>query len=66
MGEIGDRKQAIVDYLHEIGEVRNAEIAELLGLRPSRTRDILSAMAEEGTIEKVGDRKSTVYRLPQE
>jgi len=59
----GDREQAIIDYLHEIGEVRNAEVAELLGLRPSRTRDILSAMVEEGILEKVGDRKSTVYRL---
>ena len=59
----GDRKQAIIDYLRSSGEVRNAEIAKLLGLRPSRTRDILSAMVEEGIVEKVGDKKSTTYKL---
>lgn len=61
--KIADRKQAIVNYMNVNDEVCNAEIAELLGLRPSRTRDVLKSMIKEGIIIKVGDKKATVYRL---
>jgi len=58
-----DRKQAIVEYLQSNIEAGNAQIAELLNLGSSRTRVVLNAMAEEGIIEKVGDKRATVYRL---
>jgi ATP-dependent DNA helicase RecG len=59
----GDRKQAIIDYLRGHKEVRNVEFAELLGLSPSRMRDVLKPLIEEGVIEKCGDKKRTYYRL---
>jgi DNA-binding Lrp family transcriptional regulator len=39
------------------------EFAELLGLSPSRMRDVLKPLIEEGVIEKCGDKKRTYYRL---
>jgi len=58
-----DRRQAIIDYMKQHHDTRVADIADLLGLSAPRVRVILRPLIEEGIIEKVGDRKSTTYRL---
>jgi ATP-dependent DNA helicase RecG len=58
-----DRETAIVNYLREKGQVKNAELAELVGLSQPRIRVLLKPMIAEGIIEKCGDKKSAYYRL---
>ena len=72
VNEIKRRKQAIktlehaeriVAYLRNAGEANNATISRALGLSPSRTRAILSAMPE---IVGIGMNRNRVYRLKTE
>jgi ATP-dependent DNA helicase RecG len=59
----GDRRQTIIEYLQANKEAFNTELADLLGLSPSRMRDVLKPLIEDGLIEKCGDKKSAYYRL---
>ena len=56
-------KQAIVVYLTENISARSAEIAELLGLKPTRAKEILAEMVDEGIIVAEGGNRNRVYKL---
>ena len=53
----------IYEYLSEHGETKTQEIAEYIGLKISRTKDYLSALAEEGKIVANGANKNRTYSI---
>lgn len=59
-----DRTRLILDAIAQQDSVANGDIAELLGLGPDRTKEILRQMVSEGLLVKTGNRKATRYRLP--
>ena len=58
-------KQAIVSYLTENISAKSAEIAELLGLRSTRVKEILAEMADENIITTEGSNRNRVYKLKE-
>jgi predicted HTH transcriptional regulator len=59
--ENGDRISAVLEYLEVHSKASNSDFAELLGLRPTRTREILQDLVQEGLIEKHGEKRHTYY-----
>jgi ATP-dependent DNA helicase RecG len=60
-----DRRQAIVNYLKINGQVKTRNLLDVVGLSDGRVRALLRNMVEEGTIEKVGDKRYTSYKLSE-
>ncbi len=56
-------KQAIVEYLTDNVSAKSSEIAELLGVRISRTKQILSEMVNDEIIVAEGSNKNRIYKL---
>lgn len=61
--KIGDKKQAIINYIKEKGSAKTAEISVLLKLSPSRTRDYLKELVDEGYLIALGANKNRKYKL---
>ena len=69
--KIGDKKSAIKDPIkmqivefltdHTVG--KTSEIAEYIGLKPSRTRDYLKELISENTVTAEGANRNRIYRL---
>ena len=55
-----NRMTLIIEYLENVGEAKTTDIAEAIGLKPARTREILSTME---TVEALGENKNRTYRL---
>ena len=60
-----ERERAILAFLGEAGEASVGEIAEAVGLRESRTRQLVADLAAEGFVAAVGDGRARAYRLAQ-
>jgi predicted HTH transcriptional regulator len=58
-----DAKQKIIDYLTENTICKSADIAQLLDLKPSRTRDYLAMLVVDGTLVAEGANRNRTYRL---
>lgn len=56
-------KQAIIAYLTENVSAKSSEIAELLGLKPTRAKEILAEMADEEIIVAEGGNRNRIYKL---
>ncbi len=56
-------KQAIISYLTENVSSKSAEIAELLGLKPTRAKEILAEMVDEEIIVAEGGNRNRIYKL---
>ena len=56
-------KQAIIAYLTENISAKSTEIAELIGLKPTRAKEILAEMVDEEIIVAEGGNKNRVYKL---
>lgn len=56
-------KQAIISYLTENITAKSSEIADLLGLKPTRAREILSDMVDEEILVPEGGNKNRTYKL---
>jgi len=56
-------KRAVVIYLTKHIHASCAEITNLLGLKPARTREILSEMINAGIVVTEGGKKNRVYKL---
>ncbi len=56
-------KQAIIEYLTDNVSAKSSEIAELLGIGISRTKQILSEMVNDGIIVAEGSNKNRIYKL---
>ena len=57
------QREVIIEYLTDNVSASPAVIAEVLGIKSSRTRDILRVMREEGIIEAQGSGRNRIYRL---
>ena len=64
--QIGD-KSAIIDkirtYLNDHPNAKSQEIADYIHLKISRTKDYLSQMVQDGTVEPFGGNKNRTYSL---
>ena len=56
-----DRSALVLSYLQGHGPVRAADVSEFLGLSRSHTRTILRGMAQQGLIQKLGDKRYARY-----
>ena len=69
--KIGDKKsainvrtrQAIIAFIKDNGIVKASQVAAAIGLQPSRTRDYLSELIQDGIIIAEGANRNRVYRL---
>lgn len=69
--KIGDKKSAInekmkatiVMYLTDHAYAKAAEIADYIGLKPSRTRDYLAQLIAEDIVVAEGSNRNRVYKL---
>lgn len=69
--KIGDKKsainvrnrQAIIAFIKDNGTVKASQVAAAIGLQPSRTRDYLSELIQDGIIIAEGANRNRVYRL---
>ena len=61
--KIGDKKQAIINYIKKKGFAKTAEISDLLKLSTSRTRDYLKELVDEGYLIALGANKNRKYKL---
>lgn len=70
-GKIGDKKsaintrtkQAILDFMKGKDFVKASEIAEVIDLKSSRTRDYLGELVKEGLIIAEGSNRNRIYKL---
>jgi ATP-dependent DNA helicase RecG len=58
-----DRKIAVKNFIQEHGAVKTADLVQAFGLSDGYMRALLRDMVADGTIEKVGDRRYTSYKL---
>ena len=58
-----ERRQAIIDYLTGNSEAKTADIAKAIGLKPSKTRDYLKGLVDDGFVIAMGNNRNRVYRL---
>ena len=56
-------KETIVDYLTDHPQAKASEIADYIGLKPSRTRDYLKELISEATVVADGGNRNRTYRL---
>ena len=56
-------KAMIIEYLTDHVSAKSSEISELLGLKASRTKTILSQMIDEGVVVAEGEKRNRVYKL---
>ena len=56
-------KQAIISYLTENVSAKSTEIAELLGLKTTRAKEILAEMVDENILVSEGGNRNRVYKL---
>ena len=56
-------KQAIIDYLTENVSAKSSELAELIGVKRSRIKDILSELIAEEIVIPEGSNKNREYKL---
>ena len=61
--KIGDKKQAILDFIKEKGSAKTAEISDFIKLSPSRTRDYLRELVNDGLLTAEGANKNRTYFL---
>ena len=54
---------AIIEYAKSHAEFRSQEVAVLLGLQSSRTRDYLNALVDIGILIRTGANKNRTYKL---
>lgn len=59
----GNTKQKIVEYLTEHITAKSSEIAVVLDLKPSRTRDYLSELVADDIIIAEGSNRNRIYKL---
>lgn len=59
------QQKAIIDYLTVHVSAKNTELAILLGLKPTRVRELLTGLIQDGIVIAEGEKKSRVYRLKE-
>ncbi|MCD7783984.1 MAG: putative DNA binding domain-containing protein [Oscillospiraceae bacterium] len=60
---IAAQKQAILEYLTRNVSAKSSELAELVGVKSSRIKEILSEMIQEDIVVAEGSNKNRIYKL---
>ena len=55
------QEEKTMQYFNEHERVVSKEIEKLLGIKESRTRELLNNMVDRGLIERIGVGRSTYY-----
>jgi len=67
VGKVSDnlmpQEEKIIQYFDEHKRVVSKEVEKLLGIKESRTRELLKSMVDRGLIERLGRGRSTYYVL---
>ena len=58
-----ENRRQIVDFIADNGISDSKTISKVIGLKPSRTRDYLKQLVDEGVLEVEGEYKSRKYRI---
>jgi len=58
-----ENRRQIVDFIADNGISDSKSISKAIGLKPSRTRDYLKQLVDEGILEVEGEYKSRKYRI---
>lgn len=57
------QREAIIEYLTVNVSAPNAALAQLLDLKPTRVRELLKGLIEDGVVVSEGDKKNRIYKL---
>ena len=58
-----ENRRQIVDFIADNGISDSKSISKAIGLKPSRTRDYLKQLVDEGILETEGEYKNRKYRI---
>ena len=58
-----ENRRQIIDFIADNGISDAKSISKAIGLKPSRTRDYLKQLVDEGILEVEGEYKSRKYRI---
>ena len=58
-----ENRRQIMDFIADNGISDSKSISKAIGLKPSRTRDYLKQMVEEGVLEIDGEYKNRKYKI---
>ena len=58
-----ENRRQIVDFIADNGISDSKTVSKAIGLKPSRTRDYLKKLVDEGILEVEGEYKSRKYRI---
>ena len=58
-------RRQIVDFIADNGISDAKTVSKAIGLKPSRTRDYLKQLVDEGILEVEGEYKSRKYRIKE-
>lgn len=59
------QRDAVIEYLTVHVTAKNTDLAEILGLKPTRVRELLAGLIEDQIVIAEGDKKSRVYKLKE-
>ena len=58
-----ENRRQIADFIADEGISDSKSVAKAIGLKPSRTRDYLKQLVDEGVLEVVGEYKNRKYKI---
>ena len=58
-----ENRRQIIDFIADNGISDAKTVSKAIGLKPSRTRDYLKQLMDEGVLEVEGEYKSRKYRI---
>ena len=58
-----ENRRQIIDFIADKGISDANSVSKAIGLKPSRTRDYLNQLVEEGILEVEGEYKNRKYRI---
>jgi ATP-dependent DNA helicase RecG len=64
--EYNDQERMVLEYLYDKLSITSKKVEELLTIKDSRAREVLSQLVEKGYIAKKGKGRSTYYTLAEE
>ena len=59
------QKDTIIEYLTDHVNVRSSELAELLGVKTTRVKNLLNSLIADGIVVAEGANRNRTYRLKE-
>lgn len=64
--DIREQEKTIIDFMVENGSLKSKKVEELLGIKESRSRQLLREMIDKNLIKRKGKGRATYYTLKQD